>query len=356
MAKALGGCLGVGAILMALVAAAIGLKEPFRIDEPGDLTVPFVLLGGWMAVYLVLAALAIADAVRLAQRRDLDALQRSANLVKLVGAGFFVLNFVALVEAVALIGSDDGIDGIVAALLFLVLTYLVFLPTSAYTVACLVLLRKDDRIGRVFFGVNLTLQFLFVVDVPSTVVVVESSRHILGISRRPGVVSRNLLAGVLIAGSLLSTVWLILVALYWLADQHRGFVTEGIFVLNAVPPVEFVLLLLPVVPLVTFRTAVRYFVAGDLAALRRSARIVGLAMIPLYAQMIATCTYIVFVVTAFISIYGSYGDPKPANVAIIGAVTSIGLTPAVLAALLMLLPISTYGVTAFALRMRQRVV
>jgi hypothetical protein len=358
-AKALGGWLVLGALVLAWIASGIGLKAPVSIDEPSDLTVPLVLLAGWLIGYLVVAALVVADAARLARRRELDALQRSANSVKVIAVGFFVLNFVALAEVVAIVGSDDsdrlGLDGILVALLFIVLTYLVLLPTSAYSVACLVLLRKDGRIGRVFFGVNLTLHFLFAVDVLATIVVVELARHLLGTSRPPGVVSRNLLAGVVIVGSLLSSVWFVLQAMYWLLDEYGSIVRNGTWVLNLVPPVEFVLLvLIPVVPLVTFRTAVRYFFAGDRDALRRSAWTVNLAMIPLFAQIIATCAYIVLAVTTFVSIYGSEGQPKPRNVAIIGAVTSIGLLPAVFCALLMLVPISIYGLTGLALRTRQQ--
>jgi hypothetical protein len=363
MARVLGGWLVLGAILTAAVASGIVLKQPFRIDEPADLSIAYAVLGSWLAVELVLGMLVVADAVRLARRRELDALQRAANFVKLVAVPFFLLNFVALAGAVAIQGADDldrlGLDGFVMATLFVVLTYLAFLPTSAYGVACLVVMRNDGRVGQLFFGVNLTLHFLFVVDVISSIVVVEVARHLLGVARAPGAWSRNLLTGVLAVGSSLATLWLAFVVILYVFDPPGTFFASGIFWLALVPPAEFVLLvLLPVVPLVTFRTAVRQFLAGDLDALRRSARTVKLVLIPLFVQNFVLSAILVLGLTLLpvVVTRGAVIFMGPAGIGFVAAFTSAGLVPTVIGTYLMMLPTSIYGVTCLALMMRQRAV
>ncbi|WP_427886920.1 DUF6652 family protein [Kribbella sp. GL6] len=201
MATVLSGILALGAVVMAIVALGIGVHWPYRIDGPGALSAAFGSFSTWLVVYLLASVLVVVDAVRLSRRRDLDALQRSANLVKLFAVPFFVLNFVAFAESVLVAGAREGdhlgIDGFVLALVVVVLTYVALLPTSTYGVAVLVLLRKDERIGRIFFGVNVVLHFLFVMDVLSSIVVVEVARSILG--HRPTARLRNLLPAVLAA-------------------------------------------------------------------------------------------------------------------------------------------------------------
>ncbi|MGC4937147.1 hypothetical protein [Kribbella sp. DT2] len=363
MARVLGGWLGLGAVLTAGVAAGILLKKPFRIDAAGDLGIAYAVLGGWLAVHLVLGVLVVADAARLTRRRELDALHRAADHVKLVAIAFFVLNFVALAGAVMIQGADDrdrlGLDGFVVALLFVVLTYLALLPTSAYGVGCLVVMRKDQRVGQLFFGVNVALHFLFVVDVLSSIVVVEVARQLLGTARAPGAWPRNLMTGVLVAGSSLAAVWLVFVAIFYGLDFRPDFIAQGIVWLVLVPPAEFVLLVVvPVMPLVTFRTAVRLFLGSDLDTLRRAARTVKLALIPLFLQNFVLCAVIVLGLTLLpVAITrGLILFSGPAGIAFVGVFTATGLVPTVIGTYLMLLPTSIYGITCLALMMRHRAV
>lgn len=362
-AKVLGAAFVLGAVLVAGVASGIGFEQPFRIDDSGDLSVVYAVLGAWFLVYVVLAIVVVADAARLARRGDLAAAQESANFVKLIAIPYFLLNFVALTEVVAVVGVNDrdrlGLDGFLVAVLFVILTYVVLLPTSAYGVACLVLMKRSDQIGRVFFGLNLVLQFLFVVDVPSTVVVVEVARDRLGATRRPGTLSRNLLAGVLMVGSSVAVVWLACVAVFWLFDPPGMFVRDAIYVLTIASPVEFVLLvLLPVVPLVTLRTSVRLFLTNDLDALRRSARTVKLALIPLFIQNFVLCAIAVLAST-FLPIVATHGTLVllgPGALVFLGAFGTTGLVSAVITTYLMMLPTSIYGLTSLALLMRHRAI
>jgi hypothetical protein len=369
-AKALSVMLGLGAVLMAFIASGIFLEKPLRIEGKGDLAVVFAVLGGWLAIYLVVGCVAVLDAGRLARRRDLGALQQSANLVKFVAVPFFVLNFLALAQAVLVVGAGDsdrlGLDGILLALLFAVLTYAVMLPTSAYGVAILVLLRQDDRIGRAFFGVSIVLHFLFVVDVLSTIVVVEVARDILGTAQPPGALSKNLLTVVLAVGSAIAVVWLVLFAIFHLIHRElsdflgdSSLLSNAIYWLGFSVSLEFVLLvMMPIVPLIAFRTAVRLFVARDLETLSRSAQNVKLVMIPLFVQNFVVCAIVVYVLTLvpLAITRGAILEAGPAGVAFVGTFTAAGLVPAVIGTYLMLLPTSIYSLTCLALLLRQRAV
>ncbi|TDD57917.1 hypothetical protein E1263_21325 [Kribbella antibiotica] len=337
--RALAAWLGLGALLVAGLAA--------------DLPVFPALAIGWLVIYFIVGALAIADAIRLARRADLDVAQGSANVVKIAAIPFFVLNFVALTRIVVSVGADDsdhfGFRGFLIALLFVVLTYLVLLPTSAYAVACLVVMRRDERIGRVFYGLHLILQFLFVVDVAGAVVVIEVARNRLGTARPPSWLSRNLLTGVLAVASILGAIWVIA---YSTSIFGRS-TADLIWYLASVPALAFfVLVAVPIVPLVAFRTAVRAFLAGDLELLRRSTRVVKLVMIPLFVQNFLVGAVII----GFLSYLPLRMAREPRDFWLIGAVASLGLIPTLIAAFLMLIPTSIYGVTCLALMLRQRLI
>lgn len=364
MARALGASLVLGAILMAWVASGVGITSPFEADDPSELTATYAVLGAWLVAYLLLAGLVAIDAGRLARSGDLDALQRSANFAKLTALPFFALNFVVLAEAVAVIGSNDrdrfGLDGFAAALGFMVLTYVVLLPTSAYGVACLTHLKKTGQVGRAFFGINLVLHFLFVVDVLSAIVVIEVARDRLGTARRPSAVLRNLLAVVLALGSAVAIVWLAFVVIYyWFDPPTTAFFWDGMQQLTISTPVEFVLLVLvPIVPLITFRTAVQLFLRDDLDALWRSARTVKLTMIPLFVQNFVLCVFVVAVVAFFpvILTRGALLEGGPLVLTVLGTIAAAGFVPALIGTYLMMLPTSIYSITCLALLMRHRAV
>jgi hypothetical protein len=191
-------------------------------------------------------------------------------------------------------------------------------------------------------------------------VVVEIARDRLGVAGEPSRVSRNLLTGVLAVGSSLATVWLAFVAIEYLLRPSGSFLPWGIYVLGFASAAEFVLLVLvPVVPLVALRTAVRSYLRDDIAALGRSARTVKLVMIPLFVQNFVLCAIVVLALTllpvvitrgAIVFLMG------PAGVAFVGAVSAAGFAPAVIGTYVMMLPTSIYGLACLALLLKQRVV
>ena len=93
--KALAGWLVVGAILMAGLTSSVGTRWPFTIEGHAHLVV-YAVLGLWSLGYLAIAIFIVLDARRMVNRRDLDGLQRAANLIKVTAVWFFLLNFIGL--------------------------------------------------------------------------------------------------------------------------------------------------------------------------------------------------------------------------------------------------------------------
>ncbi|MET7278316.1 hypothetical protein ABZS29_08810 [Kribbella sp. NPDC005582] len=340
-AKVLGGWLGVGTLLM------VALIE--------ELPAVPVVLGGWLVGCFVVGGVVVADALRLRRREDLDGLQRSANVVKVAAVPFFLVNFVALARVVLHVGAGDrqhfGLRGFLTAVLFVVLTYLVMLTTSAYSIGCLAVMRQNGQIGPGFFGLHLILQFLFVADVVSAIVVIEVARNRLGTAQRPGPLSRQLLTGVLLIFSVFATIWLVMLPGFY--SDYPLFDADWHYRLGFVPFVAFlILVVVPIVPLVAFRTAVRWYLAGDVDALRRSNRTVKLTMIPLFLQNFFLCA----VITGVISYFPLRMMQKPSDAWLAVPFVSLSIVPGIIGAYLMLLPTSIYGITCLALMLRQRLI
>jgi hypothetical protein len=359
-AKALGAIFVVGAILMAFVAWSLMFAQPVKIGTGAGL---YAVLGGWLVIWFPIAVIAVADAGRLGRRGDLATLQQSATTVKFCAVPFFVLNFFALTEIVISAIYDDsdrfGFAGFALAFLFVVLTYLVMAPSSAYGVVCLRLLRRGEQVGPVFFGINLALQFLFVSDVISTILVAEVTKDRLGIARPPSTMQRNLLAAVLALGSAVATVWLVFAVGYYQLDWHGTIVVDAVDKLTVSARLEFFLLVVvPVIPLIAFTLAVRLFLLDDLDALRRSARAVKLSMIPLFVQNFLICAFIIHAITAypFVLVGPEALDGNPLAIALLSVIAAAEFGPTVIGTWLMLLPTTIYSLTCLALMMRHRLI
>lgn len=355
------GCwLGLGAVLMAGTAASLGLGSPVDLGRPVSVGIAAAVLACWAAGYAIAARLAIVDAVRRARQRDLAGLQRAANLIKLVAMPFFAANFVALTllagSATAWFGGSDRAEarpgGIAVALLFVLVTYLVLLPTSAYGLACLILLREDRDVGPAFFVINLVLQLIFVVDVFSTVALVEVARHRLGTIRAPKPAARHLVTAVVLLAPIPAWLWL-LRGWFVPADATPGGSFSWLAVITGATVLELLLLVgLPVVPLITFRTAVRDVLLGNLAELQRAARLAKLTAIPMFVQNFVGCVIMVLALTILpvIATRGLIIFALP----VLGAFTTLIVVAAVVGTYLMLLTTSIYGIACVALLLRQR--
>ena len=169
-----------GALLLAvfgpLLAALIDLPALTQLAEGDAGSNLRTLITVWTTVYGVAAAVAITDTVLLVRRGDLTGLGRGAVFTKLAGIPFFVLNFVILgflVQSTLFFGI-----GFILAPVFILWTYLVMLPTSAYGIGLLVALRRRRAVSPAFITGHAVLHLLFVVDVVSSLMVAARARQV----------------------------------------------------------------------------------------------------------------------------------------------------------------------------------
>jgi len=180
-------------VLVYLSVAEIALPENIAKLIPSWLN-PWSLQITWWVVLFAAGVLVIADAVRAGLRNDARRLLRSMAWFKFALVPFFLVNFLyigVIVLGLSLAGgavtvfgalSDDparaaltlGIFGTLTvwaiAAIAALLTYAIFLPTSADGIAFLVVLRRRRQIGVLPFILHLVLYLLFVADLVSTVI------------------------------------------------------------------------------------------------------------------------------------------------------------------------------------------
>lgn len=198
----------LGAAIL-VVAGLIGQEpRPWGL-APEDFVTLRVLpgYGIWLLLSCVPATLAVADAVLLWQRRDLRRLHRSAVIIKLAGLPYFALSAlivvaIVLASALAVLVSSfcaacvvlaplGILFGSVVVPILLGLTLLLFLPTTAYGIAALALLRGDRAVGRTFFIVNVVLQLLCLADLVSTVLMIITVRRVFAARREDPAVAEE---------------------------------------------------------------------------------------------------------------------------------------------------------------------
>ncbi|MGY4721355.1 hypothetical protein [Naumannella huperziae] len=160
--------------------AVVGLRP-----ERFELMVPLGLLVIWNCIYLIVAVLVIVHAITLARRGDLAALQPVIVPIKVFGIPFFVLNF--LIMFLISVAGLRFVIGVIYIPFLILGTYLVMLPTSAYGIAALVLMRRCGQIDRGFMIGHLLAHLLFVIDIVSAFIVARKARQVLdGVPRRIG--------------------------------------------------------------------------------------------------------------------------------------------------------------------------
>ncbi|NYI71990.1 hypothetical protein GGQ54_002550 [Naumannella cuiyingiana] len=151
-------------------------------EESFSFAVPLGLLIVWNCVYAIVAVLVIVHAVRLARAGELDALQRAIVPVKLFGIPFFVLNF--LIMFLISIAGLRFVIGVIYIPFLVLGTYLVMLPTSAYGIAALVLMRRRGQIETSFVVVQVLFQLMFVLDIIGAFFIARRARRVLDAAPR----------------------------------------------------------------------------------------------------------------------------------------------------------------------------
>lgn len=141
------------------------------------------IIVSWWIAWLVCVALLVLDAVFRARAGDLARLRRSMAIVKFGSVPFFVVNF--FVSALMLFGTvvlplKLGLVGlsISAALWWIavLVTFVLFLPTSIHSIALAILLgrrRPEQRRSIIALGIS---QILFVLDLVGAILMLILSR------------------------------------------------------------------------------------------------------------------------------------------------------------------------------------
>lgn len=178
-------------------------------------------------------------------------------------------------------------------------------------------------------------------------------------TQTPKAWSRNLMTAVVGLSSVLAVAGLILAVITLILRPQDGALLATTTALLLVSPLALLLLVvIPVVPIVTLRTAVRLCLLGDLDALQRTTSRLKLIAIPMFVQNFILCTVVVLALTLF-PVAASRGliiFAGPFAVLIIGFFSSVGLVPTVVGTYLMMLVTSSYGIACLALLRRRRVI
>lgn len=142
------------------------------VQDSGEMTVVGAALlpvsGALALLFVVAVALLLQGSIIEFRAHDLGALRRSMRVMKFGMVPFFVVNFLhLLLVSWFLVGLTLG-SGIVFFWFPIVITYLVFWPTSLYGFAYLMHLYRDRKLSAGFYAIHTLLHFLFVADVAST--------------------------------------------------------------------------------------------------------------------------------------------------------------------------------------------
>jgi len=152
-----------------------------------------LIIGGWMLLLLVVAALVTVDSIKKARAGKTAQLARDLYVVKLAAIPLFSINFIVLatigffgtaVSAYLFASADPEDDftsfggemlGIFA--IAIALTYLAMLTTSPYGWATIAQLRRDGRIGSAMAALYRVMLLLFVLDVVAGILLYARSQR-----------------------------------------------------------------------------------------------------------------------------------------------------------------------------------
>lgn len=202
----------------------------------------------------------------------------------------------------------------------------------------------------------MVLQLVFVVDVPSALVIVDVARKRLGLLRPAGPVARNLLIGTLVLCSTIALLCLASLAVLLDGPPISGRVLSLSWLML---PVGFVaLVVVPIIPLIAFRVSAQLVLLRDVAELRRLARTVKLVGLPYAAQNMVLGAVLVLGLTLFplIASRGTIIFMGPFALPVIGAFSGAGCLAALPVTYLPMLPTSIHGIALLIAQRRDQTI
>jgi hypothetical protein len=139
----------------------IGIKNNFTIN----FTVFGILLVSWFVIFLILSIRNIIYTNKLLKRSEIDKLKKLTEFIKFGAIPFWIINFILLsLFTIAIVMGTRGI-GIVIIPVPILITYIILLGTSIFSIPYIKLLYRIKKIGFKQMVIHIILQLCFVWDV-----------------------------------------------------------------------------------------------------------------------------------------------------------------------------------------------
>ena len=117
----------------------------------------------WLLLFIYSIVLNIKNTVKLFKENNLIVLRKNGKLIKLTLIPFWILHFILSVLAmIVFIGASRGM-GIIFLPIPIFITYIFLLITSIFSIAYILLLRKNKYINNIV--IHIILQLCFVLDI-----------------------------------------------------------------------------------------------------------------------------------------------------------------------------------------------
>jgi hypothetical protein len=128
-----------------------------------------------VVLFIFVSVINIFNSIKLLRNKEELKLRKSMMYIKFGAIPFFIINFIVLTACtLILIGASRGV-GIIFVPIPVFFTYALLLSTSIYSVSYLIHLKNEKKIESNIFLIHLVLQFCFVLDVISVIVLLKNT-------------------------------------------------------------------------------------------------------------------------------------------------------------------------------------
>ena len=121
----------------------------------------------WLSIVILLLILSIINlisAIKLFIQKDVILLRKSMILIKLASIPFFIFNFIFFVVVLfVFVVASRGL-GIILVPIPIIITYLILLVTSTYSILFIIILKRFKIISNKSAIINIIIQLIFVLD------------------------------------------------------------------------------------------------------------------------------------------------------------------------------------------------
>ncbi len=156
----------------AVALLKFGIFVPIELDTSALLKIDMAVIILTMVAILYFGVHGIITAVKLFRANDLTALRRHMKHAKVGMIPFFIINFIYYLALIMLVlGASRGLflfgPIFVVIVPIVIFTYLAVLFTSAFTIAYILLMKKNNQLTGDAVVLHICLQLIFVLDMVS---------------------------------------------------------------------------------------------------------------------------------------------------------------------------------------------